>query len=578
VEADAKQMRPQPMLAQIELRSRTIGLILLGIALAAGAVLLAWLLHNAPYVMDEWDLMLRAQGGSATQILQPWNGHLLAVGLLLAHFSILLVGSSYSLLVALDIGGVLACSVLVYVFARRRIGPILALAPAIVPLFFSGTSAYYGTGIQFTPLMGINGIYSLDFGLAALILLEEQRRRTDIAACVMLVLSLASFSYGLAFAVGAGVAVALTAQRWARAYVVALPLGLYGLWRIWAGSHGGADPGSITPEHLLLLPLYVSDSLSAVSAGFFGLSQVVGRGPAVELASQNHSFNALSFPLFLVVVEITAIVCVARALGRRGLMRASLWPSLATLFALWSSQALVMDPVARMPGDPRYLFAGAVMVAVVASELARGVRISRFSIGLILAVAALGAVANLPRFREGKAADDQVLRVSQAAGSMIELAGGNADPSFVPAADLPEVGTMWIGAGGFQKFARQVGPLASMPIATLRAEGDELRTAADRVLVGVLNLQLTPAGRPGRGPCVRVRPGGQGELSPGAFVLRSPRPAPVRLGRFGDAPAAPIGEVPAGSYSRLTIPSDRLAGAPWLLGNKGSAALAVCKP
>jgi hypothetical protein len=572
-------MRQQPMLAQIELRSRTIGLILLGLGMAAGAVLLTWLLHNAPYVMDEWDLMLRAQGGSATQIFQPWNGHLLAVGLLLAHISILLVGSSYSLLAALDIGGVLACSALVYVFARRRIGPILALAPAMVPLFFSGTSAFYGTGIQFTPLMGINGIYSLDFGLAALILLEEQRRRTDIAACVMLTLSLASFSYGLAFAVGTGVAVALTAQRWSRAYVVAVPLGLYGLWRIWASGHGGADPGSITAEHILLLPLYVSDSLSAVSAGFFGLSQVVGRGPAVELASQNHSFNALSFPLFLVVVEVTAILCVARALGRRGLTRASLWPSLATLLAMWSSQALVMDPIARMPGDPRYLFAGAVMVAVVASELARGVKFTRFAIGLILAIVALGAVANLPRFREGKAANDQVLRVSQAAGAMIELAGDNADPSFVPAANLPDVsGTMWIGAGEFQKFARQVGPLASMPIATLRAEGDELRTAADRVLAGVLDLRLTPAARPGRGPCVRVRPGGQGELPPGTFILRSPRSAPVRLGRFGDAPAASVGEVPANGYSRMTIPSDRLAGVPWLLGNEGSAALAVCRP
>ena len=161
VEADAKQIRPEPVLTQIKLQSRTAGLALLGLALVAGALLLIWLLHNAPYVMDEWSLMQRAQGGSPSQILEPWNGHLLAFGLLLAHFSILLVGSSYSLLIALDVAGVLACSALVYVFARRRIGPILALAPAMVPLFFSGSSAFYGTGIQFTPLMGINGIIHL---------------------------------------------------------------------------------------------------------------------------------------------------------------------------------------------------------------------------------------------------------------------------------------------------------------------------------------------------------------------------------------------------------------------------------
>lgn len=130
--------------------------------MVAAAALLVWLLHDVPYVMDEWGLMLRAQGGAPSQIFAPWNGHLLAVGLLLAHFSILFVGSSYSFLVTLDILGVLACSALVYVFARRRIGPILALAPAMVPLFFSGTSSLYGTGIQFTPLLGINGVYSLD--------------------------------------------------------------------------------------------------------------------------------------------------------------------------------------------------------------------------------------------------------------------------------------------------------------------------------------------------------------------------------------------------------------------------------
>jgi hypothetical protein len=162
---------------------------------------------------------------------------------------------------------------------------------------------------------------------------------------------------------------------------------------------------------------------------------------------------------------------------------------------------------------------------------------------------------------------------------MIELAGDNADPSFVVAADLPDVsGTMWIGAGEFQRFARQVGPLASMPIATLKGESDDLRTAADRILVGVLDLRLVPASRPGGAPCARVRPGGKVDLSPGTFVLRSPRPAPVRLGRFGDGPVAPIGEVPANGYRRVTIPSDRLAGVPWLLGNKGPATLVVCRP
>jgi len=543
----------------------------------AAAALLIWLLHSSPYVMDEWSLMIRAQGGSAAQILESWNGHLLAVGLLLAHFSILLDGSSNAPLVALDIAGVLACSGLVYVFARRRIGPILALAPAMVPLFFSGTSAFYGTGLQFTPLMGINGIFSLDFGLATLLLLEAGRRREDIAACVVLGLSLASFSYGLAFVVGAGVAIALTPQRWRRAYVVVVPLALYGLWRIWASQRGGAGAGAITSEHVALLPLYLSDSLSAVSAGFFGLAQVVGRGPAVEFA-RDRTFEHLSFPLFLVTVQIAVIACAARALGRRGLVRPGLWPALATLVALWSSQALVMDPVGRMPGDPRYLFAGAVMLAVVASELARGVKLSRFAIGLVLAVTALGALANLPRFREGKAADDQQLAVTRVAGATIELAGTHAKPDFVPAAELPEIaGTMWISAEHFQNFTARTDPLASMSIPALRSASPELREDADRLLAGVLGLGLARASRVASGRCGHVAPESEVALASGTFVLRGPASGHVRLRRFGDSPAVSLGVLPADEARSLTLPPDHLANLPWRLSDPGGGALTVCQ-
>lgn len=571
-----RRIRAEPLLARMELRSSTIGLVGLGVAMAGSALLLGWLLHSSPYVMDEWGLMSRARSASASQVLEAWNGHLLAVGMLLAHLSILLDGPSNAPLVVLDVLGVLACSGLAYVFARRRIGPILALAPAMVPLFFSGTSAFYGTGIQFTPLFGINGIYSLNFGIAALLLLERGRRWEDGAACLMLGLSLASFSYGLAFAVGAAVAVAASPARWRRAYVVAVPLVLYGLWRIWAEQHGGAEAEPITAEHIGLAPFYISDSLSASGAGLFGLSELVGRGPAIEFL-EHPANSALSFPIFLATLEVALIVVVARTLGRRGLARASLWPPLATLLAMWGSQALVMDPISRMPGDPRYLFAGAVMLALVASEIARGVKLSRFAVGVVLAIAALGALANLPRFREGKQVDDQELAVSRAGGAMIDLAGRHADPEFVPARDLPEVSkTMWVGAGDFQAFAKAEGPLASMSIPALRAAAPELREDADLLLSGALGLRLAPAVASG-GVCLAIAPRSEAALGPGVFVLRSPEAARVGLRRFGDGAAVQLGKLPAGASRSLAIPPDRLRNPPWRLVNESDARIAACR-
>jgi hypothetical protein len=561
----------------MELRSRTLGLVGLAVAMIAAAVLLTWLLHSSPYVMDEWGLMLRAQNDSATGILEAWNGHLLALGLLLAHVSILLDGAGNAPLVVLDIAGVLSCSALVYVFARRRIGPILALAPAMVPLFFSGTSTFYGTGIQFTPLLGINGIYSLDFGLAGLLLLERERRWDDVLACLMLGLSLASFSYGLPFAFGMAVAIALSPGRWRRAYVVAIPLVLYGLWRIWASHHGGAEAGTITAEHVALAPFYISDSLSASGAGLVGLSQIVGAGPAVEFV-RHPAYATFSLTLFLGGVGVALIACVVRALGRRGLTRRSLWPPLATLIAMWGAQALVMDPVSRMPGDPRYLFAGAVMIAVVGSELARGVRLSRLGVVMVLAIAALGGLANLPHFHEGKQVDDRQLAISKAAGAMIELAGPHADPEFVTARDLPEVSnTMWISAANFQSFADGTGLLAWMPIRTLRSASPEIRGDADQVLARVLNLRLAPAKQDIGGRCARISPGSEIALTPGAFVLRSSQSDRLGFRRFAPSAAVSLGALPPRVARSLTIPPDRLSNPPWRLSNEGSAVLALCK-
>jgi hypothetical protein len=560
----------------MEARSREISAALVCLLLVAGAVFLTWLLGHASISSDEWGLVVRAQDGNIHGIFDPWNGHLLAVGQIIAYVSIQLFGSDFSFLIALDIAGILACSLLIYLFAARRLGPIVALVPALVPIFFSGASTFYGTGLQFTPLMGINGIWSLDFGLAALLLLERERRAQDIAAAAMLGLSLASFSYGLAFVVGTAVAVALGPDRWKRAYVVVVPIGLYIGWRLWASTFTDPSAGSITAEHLLLSPLYMGDSLAAVGAGYFGLAPIVGRGPSMEL-SQNHIFNNISLPFLLIAVEATVIVLVARALGRRGLTRSSLWPSLATLIAMWGSQAAVFDTISRMPGDPRYLFAGAVMVAVVASELARDVKLSRFAVVLVLAVAAVGVLANIPRFREGKATIELVRERNEITGAMFQLAGANADPTFQPAIDLPDVGgSIWIDVRGFRAFKEKHGTLASMPIDKVPELSPEQREDADQLLAGALRLRLEATTRRSDPPCTVLDPDGVTPLPPGVAILKSPG-TDVGLRRFGDRAAVSLGEVQAHSPERLVIPRSPLTDVPWRLVNEGDAPLAVCR-
>lgn len=574
VESANRRERVENLFDRLERHSRSIGLGLLLVAMVMAVGLLVWALRNTVFGTDEWSLMFNAQSDSISEIFDPWNGHLLAVGRLLAHLSLSVAGSSIWFLTALDIAGALVCSALVYVFARRRIGPILALIPGVIPLFFSGASTFYGAGIQFAPLFGVNAIFALNFGLAALLLIENNRRRDDIAACTMLCLSLATFSYGIAFLAGTAVAILLGPERWRRAFVVAIPFVLYGAWRVWASKRGGTA-GEVGAENVLLIPLYFSDSISAVGSGLFGLTPIVGRGPAVSFVLQHQSLGSISLPLFLIVVEVLLITLIARALGTRGFKRVSLWPPLATLIALWSLQGLVVDIASRMPGDPRYLFAGAVLVGIVLAEIARGIRLSRWGVAAALAVTAAGVIANMPRFHEAKMLVDHETNVSRVSGTMIDLAGPNGDQSLVVARDLPGVSkAMWIGAGDYREFTRRYGSL-DMPLDQLQSADGWLRVDADRILLRSLRLGLTPTPAQSAGSCVSVAAGGEVAFDPGVAELRSKDGAAIAIRRFGDR-SLPLGRIPAGGLRRLAIPADRAARIPWMLTSEGGG-FVVCE-
>jgi len=567
-DSNHRQGRGKDLFAHLDEHSRAFGIGALVLMMAFAVVLLIWTLRGTVFSSDEWALMFNAQSGSAIDAIDPWNGHLLAVGRLIARASLSLAGSDYWFLITLNIAGIIACSGLVYIYARRRIGPILALAPAMVPLFFSGASTFYGAGIQFTPLMGINAIYPLVFGIGALLLLERKDRRGDIGACILLCLSLATFSYGIAFLAGAAVAIFLSPSRLRRAFVVAIPFLLYGAWWMWASRQGSAASSGASPENALLVPLYISDSLAAVGAGFFGLSLMVGKGPAVSFALQDHSLSSLSLPLFLATVEVVIILLIIRGLARSGRpWRASLWPPLTTLIVLWTLQGLVVDIVTRMPGDPRYLFAGAVLVALVLSEVARNVKFSRFVIALVLSMGLIGIVANLPRFREGKDLVTLDADVTRAAGTMFGLAGKHGDPTLTLAHELPAISKgMWIQASDYRQFTDRYGSL-DMPLAELRSSAPRIRTAADRILLRSLRLGLAPITARVPGRCIHVSPGHALSLSSGARNIQSQSGAQLNIHRFGDAPI-PFGEIPPDGGGQLSIPSDKvITQIPWTLSS-----------
>jgi len=562
---------PRPAERSGALESNRLGLVVLGAAMVASASLLLWLERGTTFMVDEWSWVNRAATGSLNDLLQPINQHLLLVPLALAKGLLGLWGMSLVPFEIAQIAGVLACSAVVYMFSRRRIGPILALAPAMVPLFLG--SSY---SVLMQTLLGVQGIYVLVFGIGALLAIERSTKGGDLAACALLTLALASFSSGLAFVVGVAVAVLLSENRARRSYVWIVPLLLYGVYRLWAlqfGSDGGPQLANVPA-----LPFYLVDSVAASATALFGREALVGKGPGASLFVTGFDLDQAMAALFFAALEIAAIVFAARRLARRGPMPVTLWSTLAVPIALWLTQGLALDSV-RMPGENRYLYAGAVVLTLAVVELARNVRLSRLGVAAVLGLTAVAIAGNAPRFEEGRAGIAYHAPRARAYTGVMDLDGRYApDPLFIPAAeDLGAgAGALWITVGGYLELSERYGPFGDAP-RQIMERSEEIRHGADLVAASMLELRLTPAPRPPNRGCFRAASAAGGELvvlPRGGAALYASGDTPVEVRRFAARETVPLGELAANRPAQLAVPAD--GARPWELWARKPAALTVC--
>jgi hypothetical protein len=557
-----------------ELDSERVGLALLIVAMAAAVALLLWIERGALFSTDEWSWLDLSGTEAIDEVLRPLNGHLMALPLLIYKAILHLWGLEPLAFKLIEMVAVVACSALLYVYSRRRIGPIMALAPAAMPLFF-GT----GAAIILQPLVGIQLIYAAAFGLGALVAVEREERYWDVVACIALFLSMCCFSFGVTFLAGIAVSIMLGEGRRRRAYVFLVPAVLYAAWRIWAGIKFGLTGG---PElhNVPALPFYYVDSFAATVTGLFGLAGIVGAGPGTALFLQGISLQNTAITVVFATFEVVIVVYAIRRLLAKGSIPKTFWTALAILFTLWTLQGLVLND-GRTPGETRYLYAGSIAFLLVVVEAARGARLSRIGVILVLAVAGAGIVGNLPRFKEGR--DGIVLHSTRARAytAVMDLAGANADPDFTPAVDAPEVataGVLYFSVSQYFQLESRYGTFA-YSVSELMAQSEEVRNGADTIAVDILGLGLQSAPRmPARG-CAAFNTGGEGgfvDLPRGGAIVRASTDTPAALRRFADETVVPVGELEAGRPAVLEIPPDRAA-IPWKLDTEGPLTLTACR-
>lgn len=543
-----------------ERRGRRAALILLlGAAAIAAALLLSFSSGLAPF-QDSWEFLMHRRDPSLSAYLDPHNEHIVLIPVAIEQLLLRLFGMGsttpeFVVLTAL----LLAVAVLLFVYVERRLGPWPALMAAVAMLFLG--PAWQDLLWPFQ----IGFVGSALFGIAMLLALEAESDRGDLAACVLLAISIGFSSLGLPFAVAAAVDV-LQRRRprgLRRAYLVAAPVLLYAVWYLGWGQDAESH---LTAHHVLVSPRYVAEGLRASVDALLALATIFNEA----VGRSNWGWVAL----------VAVVAGLAWTTIRRGTFPSRAWPSLAAMAAFWFLAAFSTMP-GREAYSSRYLYVGALFVLLIAADLLAGLRARRWVLVAGGAVAVAVAVLNLQPLREGRDFFKAQTVLTKADLGAIEIARRTVEPGFTLPPEI--AGTPFLNeieAGEYLRAVDEYGSPA-YTASELTAAPETGRLQADVVLANALPVTIEEGGPAAHlgGPGCR-RQGGSfpasGPLPPGTtevHFLPGP-PGTIGLRRFAASDALADEGLAGGSTTALAIPRD-LSHRPWLLRVGGAEAL-VC--
>jgi hypothetical protein len=532
------------------LNSPRVGWVALAVAMVVASVVVLRAGRDLAFGADELNYFGRIvdsedgavpYGFGLEYLLAPHNGHLQIGGKLIYEASFAIFGAARLPLQLVELAGLFACVALFFELCRSRVGVPMAFVAAVAILF-----AGAAWEVMLWPF-DLHTVLALAAGLGAVLALDRGGRRGELAACVLLVVSLAMIEVGLAFVAAAAIMVVFGGSQRRRVWVFLVPVVLYAGWWVWARRFDHED---VALSNLGDLPRSLAESLTAVTAALTGL---FAHGPGVFPTTLDPDPAAAVLAGLLGVA--LAVAYWRRPISVRG------WALLAALAVYW-----VLIALADRPSDSsRYIWAGLILVLAVAAEaLAGSPVVRRYGPALAVALAVVVAIAmppNLDKLADGREYSLSGSRVVGADFAMLELAGDRGDPHFNPAAD-PFVST-GLEAGVYLEAARRIGSLA-LGLEEVRALDPAYRAGADRTLVRALGVEARPASPPNRGGCeTPSAPGQPVELPPGGAVLGGGEGGALAIGRFSGAASVPVAQLVRDGWLELRLAPDA-APEPWL--------------
>jgi hypothetical protein len=546
-------------------------LIVLVAAMVIASVVYMWLTRGTTFWIDELYFFAGNKGFDVKYLLAAHNGQLIWFPRLIYAAVFDLFGPNYVVIRFIELAGDLLVSGLVYALVRPRIGPALALAPAILLLFFGST---WGAVL---PGTGIINVYCVAAGLGAILALDRGGRFADVLASLLLLISLGCWSPGIAFAVGAGVLILFQGGGWRRLWVPAVPLFLFALWWLTKPGFEGPFYGGLDAHatNAFLIPNFAANSLSSALAAVTGLDYEFGPSPAGAGPAQSSVWGP--------VLALLAIFALVLAL-RRAPLRKWPWHWLAVLVVFWASAAIGSGPV-RTPSTGRYVYVAAVVILVLAGTVAATYRRQPRTVAVILGVTVLALGANLAMLREAGSFLRSYATLARADLAGVEIARANVAPNFLPtnaAISAPLIAVTTV-AGTYLTAVDRNGSFADT-LPELRAAPESARAEADQVVAQADGLVLTATRAPPTSACRRVQASPEmpltTTLNQGRTVLRATGgPGNVALRRFGSSFTAQLGTLKPDRYYALSIPTDAAPDRWWAQVTPSKAAqLTVCGP
>jgi hypothetical protein len=550
----------------------TLGVMLLGVG-----VFLFHETRGTTLWRDEWTWALHRRGNDAGTFLRPHYGHFSLVPIAIYRLLFATAGlTDYAPYRGLVIALHLACSALVYVYARPRVGRFMGLLAAALLVFLGPASQNIIWPFQ------IGWLLSLCGGVGALVMLDRGDRLGDVGASLLLALSLASSGVGIPVALGLVVDVLWRRSRWRDFWILAVPLLLYGAW--WLAYQ--TSQTAHWREDFWITPAFVFNGIANSISSLVGLSgNTTLDGPDGPLT--------WGTPLLLAALALT---------GWRLARMRSVPPRVVTLLTMmvsfWALTGLGRAFFAG-PSAGRYIYVGSTFVLLLAVEVLRGVVVpwaARAVVGILVAAA---AVSGLGGYRNAAADFRSQAQLTKAELGTLEIARPLVKPGYVSQGFLFNE----IVAGPYFAAEKALGGTPAASPAEIAAYPEVIREAADKQLITIHDVRLVPgsavaSGGPptvdavaggtasADGACIRFRPAAFANGAPAAHDFRITLPpagvlltadggsAGLALRRFaGDY--QPLGSLPAGNSASLRIGPDS-APQPWHLRVAPTAGASVC--